>query len=148
MKRFGVLLVFALVLGLAMPAVGAEFKVNGDFNNRFTTYTDQAGVFSGAGEQSTSDARRIKDDGQSDHWASFKYRMWTTAATNATPTPAIAGQCVCPLSTRGPSAPANTAPASGASRITIPQSFKVVSASGDKSHQFSVVSCQLPVVSC
>jgi hypothetical protein len=82
MKQFGVLLVFALVLGLAMPAVGAEFTFNGDFNNRFTVYTDQSGVFQGAGEQSTASDRRIKDKGQSDHWGSFKYRLWTTASTN------------------------------------------------------------------
>jgi hypothetical protein len=82
MKRFGLLLIFALVLGLAMPAVGAEFKVNGDFNNRFTVYTDQAGLVAGAGDNSTAASRRIKDDGQSDHWGGAKYRMWTTASTN------------------------------------------------------------------
>ena len=82
MKKFGVLLVFALVLGLAMPAVGAEFSFHGDFNNRFTTYTNQSGLVAGAGEQSTADNRRIKDDGVSDQWASFKYRLWTEAATN------------------------------------------------------------------
>jgi hypothetical protein len=82
MKRFGPLLVFVLVLGLAMPVLGAEFKVNGDFNNRFTVYTDQAGMFAGAGDNSTAASRRIKDKGQSDHWASIKYRLWTTASTN------------------------------------------------------------------
>ena len=82
MKRFGLLLVFALVLGLAMPAVGAEFGVHGDFNNRFTAYTNQSGLVAGAGEQSTAANRRIKDDGVSDHWASIKYRLWTDAATN------------------------------------------------------------------
>ena len=85
MKRFGVLLVFALVLGLAMPALGAEFAFHGDLNNRFTVYTDQAGVFRGAGETSNdpaSDASRIKDDGRSSMWAGVKYRLWTEAATN------------------------------------------------------------------
>jgi hypothetical protein len=82
MKRFGPLLVFVLVLGLAMPVLGAEFKVNGDFNNRFTVYTDQAGLVAGAGDNSTAASRRIKDDGQSDFWAGAKYRMWTTASTN------------------------------------------------------------------
>jgi hypothetical protein len=82
MKKFGVLLIFALVLGLAMPAVGAEFKFNGDFNNRFTLYTNQSGFFKTAGEQTTAADRRIKDDGQSDHWGNIKYRLWTTASTN------------------------------------------------------------------
>jgi hypothetical protein len=81
MKRFGPLLVFVLVLGLAMPAVGAEFKINGDFNNRFTVYTDQSGFYSG-GEQSNDPSNKIKDDGQSDHWASAKYRLTSTATTN------------------------------------------------------------------
>jgi len=82
MKRFGVLLVFALVLGLAMPALGAEFAFHGDLNNRFTIYTDQAGVFAGAGEQSTDASRRIKDDGRSSWWGGVKYRLWTEAGTN------------------------------------------------------------------
>jgi hypothetical protein len=82
MKRLGVLLVFALVLGLAMPAVGADFSFNGDLNNRFTIYTDQAGMVAGAGEQSTADARRIKDGGVDGWWGDIKYRLWTTAATN------------------------------------------------------------------
>ena len=82
MKRFGVFLVFALVLGLAMPTVGAELTFNGDLNNQFGVYTDQAGFFAGAGEQSTSSSRRIKDDGQSGYWVNAKYRLWATAATN------------------------------------------------------------------
>jgi hypothetical protein len=68
-----------------MPAVGAEFKFNGDLNNRFTAYTNQSGMFSGAGETSGDPARasnRIKDDGISDHWGGTKYRLWTTASTN------------------------------------------------------------------
>jgi hypothetical protein len=85
MKRFGPLLVFVLVLGLAMPVLGAEFKFNGDLNNRFTAYTNQSGMFSGAGETSGDPARasnRIKDDGISDHWGGTKYRLWATATTN------------------------------------------------------------------
>ena len=86
MKIFGVLLVFALVLGLAMPAVGAEFAFHGDLNNRFTAYTNQSGFFRGAGETSNPDFdatnNRLKDDGQDSMWAGAKYRLWTTAATN------------------------------------------------------------------
>jgi hypothetical protein len=86
MKRFGLLLIFVLVLGLAMPVLGAEFKFNGDLNNRFTAYTNQSGFFRGAGETSTPDSndarRRLKDDGVSDHWGNIKYRLWTTASTN------------------------------------------------------------------
>jgi hypothetical protein len=68
-----------------MPAVGAEFKFNGDFNNQFTVYTDQSGMFKGSGESSnnpTASGNRIKDKGVSDHWGLAKYRLWTTATTN------------------------------------------------------------------
>ena len=85
MKRLGLLLTFALVLGLAMPAVGAEFKFNGDLNNQFTVYTDQSGMFKGSGESSNDpqdSGNRIKDKGISDHWGLAKYRLWTTATTN------------------------------------------------------------------
>ncbi len=82
MKRLGLFLVFALVLGVAMPAVAAEFAFHGDFNNRFTIFTDQSGVFAGAGEQSTDSDRRIKDDGRTGWWGGVKYRLWTEAATN------------------------------------------------------------------
>jgi hypothetical protein len=76
MKRFGVLLVFALVLGLAMPALGAEFTVKGDFNNRFQLYTNQNGFF--VAEQQGV----IRDKDVNDNYGEAKYRMWAEAATN------------------------------------------------------------------
>jgi hypothetical protein len=86
MKKFGVLLIFALVLGLAMPAVGAELKFHGDLNNQFTVLTDQAGLFNSPGEQDRKGAgdsdEAIKDGGVSDHWGDVKYRLWADAATN------------------------------------------------------------------
>ena len=76
MKRLGILLVFALVLGLAMPAVGAEFAFHGDLNNRFTsTLIRPVSLLALATEQSTAAGRRIKDDGQGDFWAGAKYRL-------------------------------------------------------------------------
>ncbi len=82
MKRLKFALVALIVLGLTAPALGAEFTFHGDFNNRFMVYTDQAGLFAGAGEQSTAAARRIKKDGRSDSWGEIKYRLWVDAATN------------------------------------------------------------------
>jgi hypothetical protein len=86
MKKFGPLLVFALVLGLAMPAVGAELKFHGDLNNQFTVLTNQAGLFNSPGEQDRKGAgdsdETIKDGGVSDHWGDVKYRLWVDAATN------------------------------------------------------------------
>lgn len=76
MKRFGVLLVFALVLGLAMPAVGADFSVHGDLNNRFQLYTNQNSFFN-AEQQGI-----LRDKKVEDNFGEAKYRLWTEAATN------------------------------------------------------------------
>jgi hypothetical protein len=82
MKRLTFALVVLIVLGLTAPVLGAEIAIHGDFNNRFMVYTDQSGLFAGAGEQSTAAARRIKKDGVSDSWGEIKYRLWVDAATN------------------------------------------------------------------
>jgi hypothetical protein len=84
MKRFGVLLIFALVLGLTIPAMGAEIAFHGDLNNQFTVFTNQAGVFRDAGEQDRKNdsEEAIKDDGRSSGWGDIKYRLWADAATN------------------------------------------------------------------
>lgn len=76
MKRFGVLLVFALVLGLTLPAMGADFTFHGDFNNRFQLYTNQNGFF--AAEQQGV----IRDKDVNDNYGEAKYRIWAEAATN------------------------------------------------------------------
>jgi hypothetical protein len=76
MKRFGLLLIFALVLGLAMPALGADFSFNGDFNNRFQMYTNQNDFF--VSEQQGI----IRDKNVEDNFGEAKYRLWTEAATN------------------------------------------------------------------
>ncbi|MBW2572713.1 MAG: hypothetical protein JRE61_10275 [Deltaproteobacteria bacterium] len=82
MKRLRLILFAVLVLGLTVPALGAEFTFHGDFNNRFMVYTDQSGLFAGAGEQSLADSRLIKKGGASDSWGEIKYRLWLDAATN------------------------------------------------------------------
>lgn len=82
MKRLKFAFVSLIVLGLAAPLLGAEIAIHGDFNNRFMVYTNQAGLFASAGEQSTAAERRIKKDGVSDSWGEIKYRLWVDAATN------------------------------------------------------------------
>jgi hypothetical protein len=62
--------------------LGAEFTFHGDLNNRFMLYTNQSGFYSGAGDNSTAAAQRIKDGGVSDSWGELKYRLWTEAATD------------------------------------------------------------------
>jgi hypothetical protein len=76
MKRFGLLLIFALVLGLAMPAVGAEFSFHGDLNNRFQMYTQQNSFFV-AEQQGVLREKKVEDN-----FGEAKYRFWTEAATN------------------------------------------------------------------
>ena len=61
MKRFGVLLVFALVLGLTLPAMGADFTFHGDFNNRFQLYTNQ-NVFFSAEQQGVIRDKDVNDN--------------------------------------------------------------------------------------
>jgi hypothetical protein len=75
MKRFGVLLVFAQVLGLAMPSVGAEFSFHGDLNNRFQLYTNQNDFF-------RAEQQGIIRGNVYDNFGEAKYRFWTEAATN------------------------------------------------------------------
>jgi len=82
MKRLPFVLAVLIVLGLSAPLLGAEVAIHGDFNNRFMVYTDQSGLFAGAGEQSLAANRRIKKDGVSDNWGEIKYRLWVDAATN------------------------------------------------------------------
>lgn len=82
MKKLEFALVVLIVLGLTAPVLGAEIAIHGDFNNRFMVYTDQSGLFAGAGEQSTAATRRIKKEGRSDSWGEIKYRLWVDAATN------------------------------------------------------------------
>jgi hypothetical protein len=82
MKRLRLILFAVLVLGLTVPALGAEFTFHGDFNNRFMVYTDQSGLFAGAGEQSILEPRLIKKGGASDSWGEIKYRLWLDASTN------------------------------------------------------------------
>ena len=76
MKRFGLLLIFALVMGVAMPAVGADFSVHGDLNNRFQLYTNQNSFFD-AEQEGVLREKKVEDN-----FGEAKYRLWTEAATN------------------------------------------------------------------
>ena len=76
MKKFGLLLILALVLGLAMPAMGADFSFHGDFNNRFQLYTNQNSFFD-AEQEGVLREQKVEDN-----FGEAKYRLWTEAATN------------------------------------------------------------------
>jgi hypothetical protein len=69
-----VLVVFA-ALALALPAMAADVKIKGDFNNRFMVYTDHNDWLDGE--------KGVLRDGNSDEtWGEAKYRMWFDATTN------------------------------------------------------------------
>jgi hypothetical protein len=72
-KHLKILLVVALALMVGAPAMAMKFEFHGDLNNRFIIYTDQAGFFG---------PRVLDDDSRDDSLGEFKYRLWTTAATD------------------------------------------------------------------
>ena len=72
MKKFGLLLILALVLGFTMPAVGADFSIHGDLNNRFQIYTQQNSFFV-AEQQGVLREQKVEDN-----FGEAKYRLWTT----------------------------------------------------------------------
>ena len=81
MRRFALLLGVLLVVGFAGTAAAAEFKLSGDFNNRFMLYTDQGTMFS-ASETIRSPQRVINRDGIDESWGEVKYRLVVEASTN------------------------------------------------------------------
>ncbi|MEA3240712.1 MAG: hypothetical protein U9P37_03930 [Pseudomonadota bacterium] len=75
MKRFVMVLAVFAALALALPAMAADVKIRGDFNNRFMVYTDHNDWLS------MEDG--CLDDGSVDEtWGEAKYRMWVEASTN------------------------------------------------------------------
>lgn len=79
MKKLALLAGVMLVLGFAGSASAADFKIHGDFNNRFMLYTNQAPLYSG-GE--TALKRNIDKDGIDESWGDIKYRVWFEAASD------------------------------------------------------------------
>jgi len=76
MKRFQVLLVLLLALGLTAPALGVDFAFHGDLNNRFQIYTDQNDFFR-AEQQGITRKKNVEDN-----FGEIKYRFWTEAASD------------------------------------------------------------------
>ncbi|MDY0291908.1 MAG: hypothetical protein RBR02_06195, partial [Desulfuromonadaceae bacterium] len=90
MKR--IIIALALMLSMTVPAFAVEFSFNGDLNNRFRLYTNQAGFFNGIdkGERLASynnmwrtyDNQIVSDDTTNDTMGEIKYRLWTTIASD------------------------------------------------------------------
>ena len=76
-KNLKILLVVALALLVAAPAMAATFTVHGDLDTRFLVYTDQLGFFGG-----DSGAQVLDPDDRADSFGEIKYRLWMEASTN------------------------------------------------------------------
>lgn len=76
MKKLVLLLIFALVLGLTVPALGVDLEFHGDLNNRFQVYTNQNDFFRAEQQGITRDKKVV------DNFGEIKYRLWTEASTN------------------------------------------------------------------
>ena len=77
-KNLKILFIALLALAVAAPAMAAEFTFNGDLNNRFVLYTDQAGFFN----TNPANAELDVDDDRADSFGEIKYRLWTTMSTD------------------------------------------------------------------
>lgn len=75
MKRFVMVLAVFAALALALPAMAADVKIKGDFNNRFMAYTNH-------NDWLDSEKGVLKDGNSNETWGEAKYRMWFDAATN------------------------------------------------------------------
>jgi len=78
MKRFVMVLAFFAALALALPAMAADVKIKGDFNNRFMAYTNHSDWLVG----DHTDGMKALDGDVNESWGEAKYRMWVDASTN------------------------------------------------------------------
>ena len=76
MKKYNLGLALLLMLGIALPAVAAEFGFHGDMNNRFLLYSNHTDWLN------NEQAGVINDGKVDDTLGELKYRFWVDAATN------------------------------------------------------------------
>jgi hypothetical protein len=77
-KNLKILFIALLALAVAAPAMAAKFTFHGDFDNRFTVFTDQMSFFS----SNSPSATELNKEDSPDSFGSAKYRLWMTASTN------------------------------------------------------------------
>jgi hypothetical protein len=65
-----------IALGVAIPALGAEFAFHGDMNNRFLLYTNRSDWLN------NEQAGAINDEKVDDYYGELKYRFWFEATSN------------------------------------------------------------------
>ncbi|MCK5681737.1 hypothetical protein KAI46_13090, partial [bacterium] len=74
-KKLVVVIILLAAVLLAIPALAADVKIRGDFNNRFMVYTNHNDWLDGE--------KGVLGDGTSaETWGEVRYRMWFDATTN------------------------------------------------------------------
>ena len=74
-RRLGLVLAVLMMMAIAIPALAADVKIKGDFNNRFCVYTDH-------NDWLDSEKGVLRDGTSGETWGEAKYRMWFDATTN------------------------------------------------------------------
>ncbi|NPA25623.1 MAG: hypothetical protein GXO34_07345 [Deltaproteobacteria bacterium] len=74
-RRTGLVLAFLAMVLMAVPALAADVKIKGDFNNRFMVYTNH-------NDWLASEKAVLHDGTVDETWGEAKYRMWFDATTN------------------------------------------------------------------
>ncbi|MEJ2199976.1 MAG: hypothetical protein P8X63_03025 [Desulfuromonadaceae bacterium] len=80
MRNLKLVLATLVALGLAVPALAADFKFSGDLNHRFNLYTNQGNIYSGP--ETISSANPIEKNDVEEFFGDIKYRLVVEAATN------------------------------------------------------------------
>jgi len=75
MKRLVAVIIILIVFGAAIPALAADIKIHGDFNNRFMVYTNHNDWFQ-------AEKGVILDGTTAESWGEVRYRLWLDATTN------------------------------------------------------------------
>jgi len=75
MRKAVIMLAVYVFVFMVLPAMAAEVKIKGDFNNRFMIYTNH-------NDWLDQEKGVLKDGNSSETWAEAKYRLWFDAASN------------------------------------------------------------------
>ena len=74
-KKIVIITIILLLTLVSGSVLAAEIKIKGDFNNRFTIYTNHNDWLDG-------EKGVLRDGNSSESWGEAKYRLWFNAATN------------------------------------------------------------------
>ncbi len=74
-KKIVICTIILLLMMVSGAALAAEIKIKGDFNNRFTIYTNHNDWLDG-------EKGVLRDGNSSESWGEAKYRLWFNASSN------------------------------------------------------------------